>query len=366
MTYPSRILMGPGPSSVNPKVLEALSVAPAGYLDPEFIALLDDLRQKVKYLFQTQNEYSFVLPTPATGAMETCFANLVEQGDQVLIIRNGFFGFRMSEMAARYGANLHILDFEWGTDINIEVAEEKIKSISNLKIVGFVQGETSTGVYSNAQSLCKIIQEAGAISIVDAVTSAVGTPLKVDEWGIDAVYTGSQKCLSSVAGVSPISFSEKAMEKIKNRKTKVPVFFLDVMEHYKYWAGEKRTYHHTAPINSYYALHQSLEQLQHFGLEYSWKRHRENQSYLLEKLKSLNLKLFVDEKISLPQLNPIKVPEGVNEADVRKFLLEKYNLELGAGLGSFGGKIWRVGLMGYSSSKENIDLLVKGLKEFGI
>lgn len=360
---PVRILMGPGPSDVNPRILKALAGPTIGHLDPEFVRMMDEVKAMTQYAFQTTNELTMVVSAPGSAGMETCFVNLVEPGDKVIVCQNGVFGGRMKENVERFGGTAVMIENEWGTAVDINKIEVVLKANPDTKIVAFVHAETSTGVLSDAKAITKLAHQYGAMVIVDAVTSLGGSELRVDEWGIDAIYSGSQKCLSCVPGLSPVSFNKKAVEKIKDRKTKVPSWFLDLNLVMAYWGGgAKRAYHHTAPVNSLYAMHEALVILQDEGLENSWKRHTTNHQKLKAGLAEIGLSYFVDESVGLPQLNAITIPQGVDDAAIRSKLLNEYGLEIGGGLGSMAGKIWRIGLMGYASREENIEKCIKGLK----
>jgi alanine-glyoxylate transaminase/serine-glyoxylate transaminase/serine-pyruvate transaminase len=353
---PERTLMGPGPSNINPRVLAALSRPVIGHLDPAFVGMMEELKVMLRYAFQTENALTFAVSAPGSAGMETCFVNLVEPGDKVIVCRNGVFGGRMIENANRYGANTVIVEDEWGKPVDPQKLEDALKANPDTKVVAFVQAETSTGAESDTKTLTEIAHRHGALVIVDAVTAVGGTPVKVDGWGVDAIYSGSQKCLSCVPGLSPVSFNERAIAKLKSRKTPVPSWFLDLNLVLSYWNAEggKRTYHHTAPVNSLYALHESLLLLQEEGLEAAWARHRAQHAKLAEGLAKLGLDFVVPEGSRLPQLNAVKVPAGVDEAALRARLLNEYNLEIGAGLGPLAGKVWRIGLMGYTCRSENV------------
>ncbi len=353
---PERTLMGPGPSNINPRVLAALSRPVIGHLDPAFVGMMEELKVMLRYAFQTENALTFAVSAPGSAGMETCFVNLVEPGDKVIVCRNGVFGGRMIENANRYGAQTVIVEDEWGKPVDAQKLEDALKANPDTKVVAFVQAETSTGAESDTKTLTEIAHRHGALVIVDAVTAVGGTPVKVDEWGVDAIYSGSQKCLSCVPGLSPVSFNERAIAKLKSRKTPVPSWFLDLNLVLSYWNAEggKRTYHHTAPVNSLYALHESLLLLQEEGLEAAWARHRAQHAKLAEGLAKLGLDFVVPEGSRLPQLNAVKVPAGVDEAALRARLLNEYNLEIGAGLGPLAGKVWRIGLMGYTCRSENV------------
>jgi len=351
---PVRTLMGPGPSDVHPRVLAAMARPTIGHLDPKFVDMMDEMKTMLQYAFQTKNAMTFPVSAPGSAGMEMCFVNLVEPGDKVIVCINGVFGGRMKENVERAGGIPILIDFEWGKPVDPAKLEETLKQTPDAKIVAFVHAETSTGVQSDAKTLCAIAHKANCLTIVDAVTSLGGTPLKVDEWGIDAIYSGSQKCLSCTPGLSPVSFSERALGKIKGRKTKVQSWFLDLNLVMGYWGTGKRAYHHTAPINTLYGLHESLVMLCEEGLENSWARHARVHQQLRAGLEAMGISFLVDTKYRLPQLNAIHVPEGVDEAAVRTRLLNDYNLEIGAGLGALAGKVWRIGLMGQGCSTKNV------------
>jgi alanine-glyoxylate transaminase/serine-glyoxylate transaminase/serine-pyruvate transaminase len=326
--------------------------------------MMDDLKALLQYAFQTKNEMTLAISAPGSAGMEACFVNLVEPGDKVIVCRNGVFGGRMVENVERCGGEAVIVDDPWGRAVDPEKLEQALKQHSDAKFVAFVHAETSTGARSDAETLCRIAHDYGCLTIVDTVTSLGGIPLKVDEWGIDAVYSGSQKCLSCVPGLSPISFSPRATEVIKNRKQKVQSWFLDQSLVMNYWSGaNKRTYHHTAPVNTLYALHEALCLLHNEGLENAWQRHADMHQTLHRGLSELGLEFIVPTEERLPQLNAVYIPQGVDDAAVRTELLNKYNIEIGAGLGELAGKAWRIGLMGYAAHPKNITLLLGALRE---
>lgn len=362
---PRRILMGPGPSDVYPEVLAAQARPTVGHLDPLFVGMMDELKSLIQYAFQTKNEMTMAVSAPGSAGMETCFVNLVEPGEKVIVCRNGVFGERMRQNVERVGAIAVLVDNEWGTPVDPAAVEAALKANPDAKFLAFVHAETSTGALSDAKTLCALAKQYGCLSIVDAVTSLGGVELRVDEWGIDAIYSGSQKCLSCVPGLSPVSFSPNAVEKLKNRKTPVQSWFLDQSLVMAYWAsaGGKRSYHHTAPVNALYALHESLRLLAEEGLENAWKRHQDMHLVLRAGLEKLGLKFVVAEASRLPQLNAIYIPEGVDDAAVRARLLKDYNLEIGAGLGALAGKAWRIGLMGFGARRENVALCLRALEE---
>jgi len=362
---PNRILMGPGPSDVHTRVLQAMARPTVGHLDPTFIELMDEIKLLLQYAFQTKNALTIPISAPGSAGMESCFVNLVEPGDKVVVCQNGVFGGRMKENVERCGGLPIMVADEWGKAVNPNKLEETLKANPDAKIVAFVHAETSTGVLSDAQTLCEIARQYDCLTIVDTVTSLGGNPLKVDEWQMDAVYSGTQKCLSAPPGLSPVTFSPRAVETIQGRKTKVQSWFLDLNLVMGYWGdSNKRVYHHTAPVNALYALHESLLMLKEEGVENAWARHKRNYRVIRSGFDAMGLKFnVVREEERLPQLNAINVLEGVDEAEVRRRLLTEYWIEIGAGLGNFAGKIWRIGLMGYSSNMKNILDCLRALEE---
>ena len=366
LKLPVRTLMGPGPSDINPRVLAALGQPVIGHLDPAFVELMDEVKDGLRYVFQTSNNLTFPVSGPGSAGMETCFTNLVEAGDKVVIARNGVFGGRMKDMADRLGANVITVDDEWGYPVDPDKIENALKNNPDTKIVAFVHAETSTGAISDGKTIGEISKKYGCLTIADTVTSLVGSPLYSDDWGFDMVYSGSQKCLSCVAGLSPLTVSDKALEKINNREKPAGTWFHDLGLINGYWSegGGSRAYHHTAPVNSIFALAESLRIVRDEGLESSWDRHKSNSRVLVEGLGKLGLEMLVDNyELRLPQLNVVKVPDGIDEAAVRSRLLNDYNLEIGAGLGPLAGKVWRLGLMGYTSRIENVELCLNSLGE---
>ena len=352
---PVRTLMGPGPSDVNPRILEALSRPTIGHLDPVFIDMMDEVKSLLQYAFQTENKLTLPVSAPGSAGMETVFTNLLEPGDKVIICQNGVFGGRMKENAERCGAQAIMVEDVWGETVDIDKAEQALSENPDAKALAFVHAETSTGARSDAEALCALAQKYDCLSIVDAVTSLGGIELKVDDWGIDAIYSGTQKCLSCVPGLSPVSFSDRAAKVISSRKRKVQSWFLDLNLVMGYWGTEaKRAYHHTAPINSLYALHEALVILQEEGLEQAWQRHALNHQAFAAGIKAMGLGFVVAEDVRLPQLNAVSFPTSINDADVRNALLNEYNLEIGSGLGALAGKVWRIGLMGYASNRTNV------------
>ena len=361
---PQRTLMGPGPSDVSQRVLEALARPTIGHLDPAFVGMMEEMKSLLQYAFQTKNELTFPVSAPGSAGMETCFVNLLEPGDKVIVCQNGVFGGRMKENVERCGATAVMVEDEWGTVVDPQKLEDALKANPDAKVVAFVHAETSTGAQSDAKTLVELAHKHDCLTIVDAVTSLGGTPLKVDEWGIDAIYSGTQKCLSSPPGLSPVSFSERAAEVVKNRKSKVQSWFLDLSLVMGYWGGGgKRAYHHTAPINNLYGLHEALLILQEEGLENAWARHQHHHQALKAGLEAMGITFVVKEGDRLPQLNAVTIPEGADDAEVRGILLNDYNLEIGAGLGNLAGKVWRIGLMGHACNAKNVEYCLNALDE---
>lgn len=352
---PRRVLMGPGPSSIHPRVLEAMARPTIGHLDPSFATMMEELKEFLQYAFQTRNRLTFPVSAPGSAGMESCFVNLVEPGDKVIVCRNGVFGGRMKENVERCGGIPVMVEDAWGDAVDPQKVEDALKKNPDAKILAFVHAETSTGAASDAATLADLAHTHEALVIMDAVTSLGGMPVRIDAWDIDAVYSGTQKCLSAPPGISPVSFSERAEARINARRQAVQSWFLDLSLVMGYWGSQsQRTYHHTAPINSLYALHEALLMLREEGLEQAWSRHLRNHLALRAGLETLGLRFLVAEKNRLPQLNAVEFPPGLDEAAVRSRLLNDYDLEIGAGLGPLAGRIWRIGLMGQSCTLENV------------
>jgi len=355
---PQRTLMGPGPSDVHPRILAAMSRPTIGHLDPLFVSMMDEVKVLLQYAFQTQNELTIAVSAPGSAGMETCFVNLLEAGDTVIVCQNGVFGGRMRENVERCGAIAIMVNDDWGRACDPQKLEDALKAHPEVNFVAFVHAETSTGAVTDVKAMCEVAHRYDCLTIVDAVTSLGGTPLRVDDWGVDAVYSGTQKCLSCTPGLSPVSFNAAALDVVKNRKTTVQSWFLDLSLVMGYWGqsgqGAKRSYHHTAPVNALYALHESLLLLQEEGLEQAWARHQRHHQALKAGLEALGLDFVVPVAERLPQLNAVRIPKDVDDATVRSLLLQDYQLEIGAGLGVMAGKVWRIGLMGYACRKENV------------
>jgi alanine-glyoxylate transaminase/serine-glyoxylate transaminase/serine-pyruvate transaminase len=354
---PSRLLMGPGPSNAAAEVLAAMSQPVVGHLDPVFVKMMEELKTMLRAVFLTRNELTFPVSGTGSAGMEFCFVNLVEPGDEVIIGVNGVFGTRMVDVAERCGARVTKVESNWGNIITAQQIAEALRTVTKPKLVAIVHAETSTGALTPVEEISKLAHDAGALLLLDAVTSLGGCPVRIDEWNVDAVYSGTQKCLSCPPGLSPVSLNARALEAARTRRLKVQSWYLDVNLLASYW-GEARVYHHTAPISMNYALHAALRLVLEEGLENRWRRHEQNHLALKSALGAIGLELASQEGHQLWQLNAIRVPPGVDEADVRKRLLNDFNIEVGAGLGPLKGKIWRVGLMGETSSRENVRLFL--------
>lgn len=361
LNMPQRVLMGPGPSEVPTRVLRAMASPLVGHLDPAFLKLMDETKVMLQSVMRTANDHTFAISATGSAGMETCFVNLLEPGDEVLIGVNGVFGGRMCDVAERVGATVRKVEAEWGRIIDPAQVAAALKKHSP-KVVAIVHAETSTGVRQPLEEISRMVHDAGALFLVDAVTSLGGIDLRVDEWGIDAIYSGTQKCLSCPPGLSPVSFSPAAIEAIRKRKRKCQSWYLDVSMLGAYW-GTERVYHHTAPITMLYALHEALRLVVEEGLEARYARHLANHELLRESLEALGFSFFVDAAHRLPQLNTVTLPAGADDATLRRRLLEEYSIEIGGGLGALKGKVWRIGLMGASSTKNNVNALATALRQ---
>ncbi|MCG8505059.1 MAG: alanine--glyoxylate aminotransferase family protein [Sphingomonadales bacterium] len=361
---PERTLMGPGPSDVHPRVLAAMARPTIGHLDPAFQTFMEELKAGLRAAFKTENALTIPVSAPGSAGMETCFANLVEPGDTVVICQNGVFGGRMRENVTRAGGNAVMVEAEWGRSIDLDATEAALKDHPEAKILAFVHAETSTGVRADAAALCALARQHDCLSIMDTVTGLGGIPVDVDGWGADAVYSGTQKCLSAPPGLSPVTFSDRAVAVIKARAHPVQSWFLDLTLVMDYWDGAGgRSYHHTAPVNALYGLHEALLMLHEEGLDAAWARHAHMHTALKAGLEAMGLSLLVDAAHRLPQLNAVSVPDSVDEAAIRKFVLERYDLEIGAGLGTLAGKVWRLGLMGQSARPDRVIKCLAALED---
>ncbi len=356
-----RVLMGPGPSDVEPRVLEALSRPTIGHLDPAFLQILNEIRELLQYVFQTQNEMTLAMSGTGSAGMETCVVNLIEPGDPMLVCVSGVFGKRMADVAQRCGANLSTIEVDWGKVFTPEQIEDALKK-NPAKVVGLVHAETSTGTGQPLEEISKIVHDHGALLLVDAVTSLGGMAVNVDDWGIDACYSGTQKCLSCPPGLSPVTFSEAAMKTILDRKAQVQSWYMDISMISQYW-GSERLYHHTAPINMLYALLEALRLVKEEGLQNCWDRHLANHKVLRAGLSAIGIDYVTQPGYELPMLNAVSIPDGVDDAAVRSQLLSEFNIEIGGGLGDFKGKVWRIGLMGFSSTLSNVMLFLSALEK---
>jgi alanine-glyoxylate transaminase/serine-glyoxylate transaminase/serine-pyruvate transaminase len=359
LSPPSRILLGPGPSDVPPAVLAALGAPTVGHLDPYYLRVMDEVRGMLQAVLRTKNALTLAVPGTGSAGMEACFANLIEPGDEVVVGVNGVFGGRMKEMASRYGATVHTIEAPWGQIIEPDAVRDTLAMFPRTKLVAVVHAETSTGVHQPLQEISRLVHGAGALLLVDAVTSLGGHELDLDGWAIDACYSGTQKCLSCPPGLSPVSFSAAALAAMDARKTRVANWYLDMSLIRNYW-GADRAYHHTAPINMTFGLHEALRQVLEEGLEARIARHARNHRALRAGLEAMGIAFI--PKHSLATLNCVAIPDGADDARTRKGLLDRYGIEIGAGLGPFKGKAWRIGLMGASSTPRNVTLVLAALE----
>ncbi len=357
-----KLLLGPGPSNAHPSVLQAMAEPLIGHLDPDFLEIMADIKRLLQLCLQTENELTFAVSAPGSAGMETCLVNLLEPGDEAVICIHGVFGNRMADIAERCGARVTRVEAPWGQPIEPQDVQKALQGV-NAKLVAIVHAETSTGVLQPLEEISQYAKSAGALLVVDAVTSFCGTALKMDAWGIDALYSGSQKCLSAPPGLSPVSFSPRAIEALEARTHKVQSWFLDLSLVKNYWQGAKRAYHHTAPISSMYALRQALLLVEQEGLTARFNRHAQAHEYLKQQMEKLGFEFLVSEDFRLPMLNTIKLPPQLDDQSLRSRLLHDYGIEIGAGLGDFAGKVWRIGLMGENAYPSKVDTLTSALKE---
>ncbi|MBU2027702.1 MAG: alanine--glyoxylate aminotransferase family protein [Proteobacteria bacterium] len=362
LNVPHRLLLGPGPSAVHPRVLRTMSTALVGYLDPEWLSLMDEEQALLRAVFQTKNILTFPISGTGSAGMETAFCNFVEPGDTVVIGCNGYFSERMCEMARLYGADVKRIEKSWGDVFTQEEVEAALAANKPVKLFALIHAETSTGALQPLEGMGEIAHRHGVLFLVDCVTSLSGTPLKIDEWGIDLAFSASQKCLGCPPGLSPFTAGDQAVEILHRRKNRVPNWYLDLTLLEKYW-NKERVYHHTPSTTLHYGFREGLRLVLEEGLEDRWIRHRAIAEYLSEKMEALGLKLFVRREHRLPSLTTVCVPDGADDVAVRTRLREAYNIDIGGGFGPLKGKIWRVGLMGFSSRRENVTLLSEALRE---
>ncbi|MCE9547366.1 MAG: alanine--glyoxylate aminotransferase family protein [Planctomycetia bacterium] len=358
---PLRTLLGPGPSDTHPRVLAALARPTIGHLDPEYLRIMNELQQMLRRVFRTQNPMTLAISGTGSAGMEAAVVNLIEPGDSMLVCVNGVFGGRMADVAGRAGANVTKIECPWGEVFSVDDIKAALET-SRPKVVGIVMAETSTGAWQPIEEISRVVHEAGALLLVDVVTSLGGVPVEVDAWNIDAIYSGTQKCLGCPPGLAPVSFSARAMEVILNRRTKVQSWYLDISMLASYW-GTERVYHHTAPINMTYALYEALRIVLEEGLDACFARHRQNHLALRAGLETLGIGMAAQEGHQLPMLNAVHIPPGIDDRAIRKGLLDRFNIEIGGGLGAFAGKVWRIGLMGHSSRRANVLLLLSALEQ---
>ncbi|MEH2005475.1 alanine--glyoxylate aminotransferase family protein [Nostoc sp.] len=361
LEIPSRLLLGPGPSNAHPTVLQAMNTSPVGHLDPAFLALMDEIQSLLRYVWQTENPLTIAVSGTGTAAMEATIANAVEPGDVVLIGVAGYFGNRLVDMAGRYGADVRSITKPWGQVFKLDELQTALKT-HRPAILALVHAETSTGARQPLEGVADLCREFGTLLLVDTVTSLGGVPLFLDAWGVDLAYSCSQKGLGCPPGASPFTMNARAVEKLQRRQTKVTNWYLDMLLLGKYW-GPERTYHHTAPINLYYALREALRLLAEEGLANSWQRHQKNVEYLWEGLENLGLSMHVEQEYRLPTLTTVCIPTGVDGKAIARQLLNEHNIEIGGGLGELAGKVWRVGLMGFNSRRESVDQLLAALRQ---
>ncbi|HEY1784162.1 MAG TPA: alanine--glyoxylate aminotransferase family protein [Pirellulales bacterium] len=358
---PIRVLLGPGPSDMHPRVLAALAKPTVGHLDPYYLVLMDGMQQMLRAVLRTQNRMTFAVSGTGSAGMEATVVNLIEPGDSMIVCVNGVFGARMADVAGRAGAKVTRIDRPWGDIFDVADLKAALAS-ARPKVVGIVMAETSTGAWQPIEEIAQLVHDAGALLLVDAVTAVGGVPVEVDQWGIDAIYSGTQKCLSCPPGLAPVSFNDRALDVIQNRKTKVQSWYLDVSMLAKYW-GQERVYHHTAPINMTYGLCEALRIVLEEGLEACHLRHQTNHLALKAGLAAIGIGFAAREGHQLPMLNAVKIPAGIDDAAVRRDLLNRFGIEIGAGLGDFKGKVWRIGLMGYGSRAANVLLFLSALEQ---
>ena len=361
LEIPTRLLLGPGPTNAHPEVLQAMNTPPVGHLDPAFLKLMDEIQSLLRYVWQTENLLTIAVSGTGTAAMEATIANIIEPGDVVLVGVNGYFGHRLVDMSGRYGADVQAITKPWGQAFTLDELRTALETHRPV-ILALVHAETSTGARQPLEGVGELCREFGCLLLVDTVTSLGGVPLFLDAWGIDLAYSCSQKGLACPPGASPLTIGPRAMEKLQQRRTQVANWYLDLSLLSKYW-GKERTYHHTAPINLYYALREALRLLTEEGLANCWQRHQRNAEYLWEGLEDLGLTLHVERDLRLPTLTTVRIPDGVDGKAIARQLLQEYGIEIGGGLGELSGQVWRIGLMGFNSDKENVERFIEALQQ---
>jgi alanine-glyoxylate transaminase / serine-glyoxylate transaminase / serine-pyruvate transaminase len=361
LSVPDRLLLGPGPCNAHPTVLQAMSTAPLGHLDPAFLQIMDEIQSLLRYAWQTDNPHTIAVSGTGSAAMEATIANIIEPGDVMLIGVAGYFGNRLVDMAGRYGADVKTISKPWGQNFSLDELRTAMAT-HRPKILGLVHAETSTGARQPIEGVGELCREYDCLLLLDTVTSLGGVPIHLDEWGVDLAYSCSQKGLGCSPGASPFTMSARAIEKLLNRQAAVPNWYLDMLLLGKYW-GAERVYHHTAPINLYYGLREALRLVATEGIDNSWQRHQENVEYLWSSLESIGLKMHVERQYRLTTLTTVCIPDGVDGKAVARQLLTEHNIEIGGGLGELAGKVWRVGLMGYNSRPDNVDRLITALEK---
>lgn len=362
LEIPTRLLLGPGPTNAHPAVLQAMNTPPVGHLDPAFLKIMDEIQSLLRYVWQTENLLTIAVSGTGTAAMEATIANVTEPGDVVLVGVNGYFGHRLVDMSGRYGADVQTITKPWGQAFTLDELRTALETHRPV-ILALVHAETSTGARQPLEGVGELCREFGCLLLVDTVTSLGGVPLFLDAWGVDLAYSCSQKGLSCSPGASPLTIGPRAIEKLQQRRTQVANWYLDISLLSKYW-GKERTYHHTAPINLYYALREALRLITEEGLANCWQRHQRNTEYLWEGLEDLGLTLHVERDLRLPTLTTVRIPDGVDGKAIARQLLQEYGIEIGGGLGELSGQVWRIGLMGFNSDKKNVERFIEALRHF--
>lgn len=362
LDLPPRLLLGPGPSNAHPRVLSALGMPPIGHLDPKYLEIMEEVKDLLRYAWQTENPFTISVSGTGSAAMEASLANMVEPGDTVLIGINGYFGHRLVDMASRYDADVKTFSTDWGKAFTLEEITAAVAA-HEPKILALVHAETSTGARQPLEGVSDVCKKHGTMLLIDTVTSLTGVPLFLDEWGVDLAYSGTQKALACPPGLGPLTLSPRALDVLMNRKTPVKNWYLDMSMISKYWGTGKRVYHHTAPVNMNYAIREALMLVAEEGLENRWQRHQDAADLLWAGLEDMGLQCHVDREIRLPTLTTVRIPDGVDGAAVAARMMQEYNIEIAGGLGDLAGKVWRIGLMGYNARPENVTLLLAALNK---